>query len=64
MGNLEEQMQIHEFTDATDTASGTAKMNGHAQGEETTQVEAETHFHSYSHGQRDESFDAISAWCR
>ena len=57
---FEDQMQTHAVTDATETASGTAKMNGNAQGVESTQAEAETHLHSYSLKQPEESCDAIN----
>ena len=40
-------MQTYEVTDATETSSGTAKMYDHAKSVETTQAEAEAHFHSY-----------------
>ena len=45
--HVEIQCKIGRSEDATETASGTVKMNGDAQGLETTQAEAETHFHWY-----------------
>ena len=50
MDKLEDQRNTCRITDTINTASGTAKMDGNAQGVETTHAEAECHFHSYSLG--------------
>ena len=53
-------MQTYGVTDATETASGAAKVDGNAQGVETASEEAKTRLHSCSLEHREESRDAIN----